>query len=71
MSKELLESKINKLEKKQQKLLGNLKTLPTKAEVEEGDKKRVINPLLNARKSSRKVRKKLAHLKARLRKEAS
>ena len=71
MSKEDLQAKISKLESKRKKLIEKLSQLPKRAEVEKGEAKVVVNPQLNARKSSRKVRKKLESLRALLKKEAS
>ena len=71
MSKEDLQAKISKLESKRKKLIEKLSHLPKRAEVEKGEAKVVVNPQLNARKSSRKVRKKLEILRALLKKEAS
>lgn len=71
MSKEVLQAKITKLESKRKKLCEKLTQLPKRAEVEKGESKVVVNPQLNARKSSRKVRRKLVNLRSKLKQTAS
>ncbi len=52
-------------------LVEKAKTLPHTETVESDNGKNIINPSLNALKSSRKVAKKLKHLKKTLKKQAS
>ncbi|MBF0199125.1 MAG: hypothetical protein HQL32_15525 [Planctomycetes bacterium] len=70
-SKEELQKQIQVLEKKLPVLVEKAKTLPQVEVVEDDGNKKTINPSLNALKSSRKVAKKLKHLRSLLKRKAS
>lgn len=71
LTEEQIQNKIKVLEQKLPKLVEGAKTLPLKEEIERNDKKITINPRLIAQKSSRKVQKKLRHLKSLTKSKAS
>lgn len=63
-SKEDLEKKLKSLEARLPKVLEKVKSAPATAEVEKNEKKYKINPQLIAVKSSRKINKKIKHIKS-------
>ena len=70
-NKENCEKKLASLEKKLPGLVKNAHSLPNLMEVEVDGAKKIINPRMVALKSSRKVRKRINHIKALLKTNAS